>query len=141
MTIAETVTTTDAFGRLAEPIVNGFDRATVTIPGTPERGEVTITVLVMQDTDANPFDDADAYTYTDEALAAWKAGTWRFVGLRLTVESTCVESDASIWGVERGLASPEIERAHLAESLLPDLYSEAVTWLEQAAKNLRVLGL
>jgi hypothetical protein len=119
---------TDVLAALAQRIVDGHPDGTATV------GQLTLTVQVSPDPETNPAaDNPDAYTYTGEAVAAFRRGDWAFTTVTLQIDSCGVRVRATQRGVDRGLAAPDDERDQLAGSLLPDLLTEAAGNLRAAA--------
>lgn len=119
---------TDVLAALAQRIVDGHPFSTATV------GQLTLAVHVNPDADTDPADDnPDAYTYTGEAVAAFRRGDWSFTTVTLQIDSCGVLVRAAQRGVDHGLAAPDDERAQLAGSLLPDLLAEAAGNLRAAA--------
>jgi len=113
---------TDVLATLAQCIVDGHPEGSATL------GQLTLTVHVNPDTDTDTdpaADNHDAYTYTREAVAAFRRGDWSFTTVTLHIYIHGVRARATQHGVDHGLAAPDDEREQLAGSLLPDLLAEA----------------
>lgn len=118
---------TGVLAALAQRIVDGHPDGTATI------GQLTIAVYVDPDPETDPAaDNPDAYTYTPEAVAAFRRGDWSFTTVTLQIDTCGVRVRAAQRGVDHGLAAPDDERSQLAGSLLPDLLAEAAGNLHAA---------
>ncbi|RSM65103.1 hypothetical protein DMB66_17655 [Actinoplanes sp. ATCC 53533] len=119
---------TDVLAALAQRIVDGHPDGTATV------GHSTLAVQVSPDPETDPAaDNPDAYTYTGEAVAAFRRGDWAFTTITLQIDSCGARVRATQRGVDHGLAAPDDERDQLAGSLLPDLLAEAAGNLRAAA--------
>jgi hypothetical protein len=122
---------TDVLTALAQRIVDGHPYSTATAE------HLTITVLVDPDPETDPTaDNPDAYTYTHEAIAAFRRGDWSFTTITLSIYLYGVRARAVQRGVDHALAAPDGEHDYLAGSLLPDLLAEAEGNLRAATDGL-----
>ena len=120
-------TMTDVLAALAQRILDGHPFSTATA------GQLTIRALVDPDPETDPAaDNPDAYTYTHEAITAFRRGDWTFTTITLSIYTHGVRVRAVQRGVDHSLAAPDGERDYLAGSLLPTLLAEAADNLHAA---------
>lgn len=100
---------TEAITSLAQRVSDGSTlRIKPVVPGGPILG-----VRVELDQDADPT-EYDCYSQTD--VDTFRAGEWRFVGVRATVEFRGLSVESSgIWGVEQGRTEGNVETEYLAD--------------------------
>lgn len=118
---------TGVLAALAQRVADGYPDSSIAL------GQLTYTVHVRRDPDTYPTDGIfDAYTYTREAIAAFRSGAWSFTTVTLQIDTSGVRVQATRHGVAHGLASLQDERDYLAGSLLPALLAEADGYLHAA---------